>query len=549
MTQDDGVDPTTDSADPTSHAFEQRFVWLAESSIVWLMPGILIGLVIVISYLWTHPYPAFGAGLYLLMANRIAENAYLLPQTIPHYTNGGLPFAYPPFGMYLAAVLRDVFGVRLFTLARVLPGIITVGYLIPAYALAEELLNSRPRAGLATVILAVSPPVLQWHLSAGGFVRATAFTWVIIGLYAGLRLFRDQNNRWLPVAMCAFTATGLSHPQYTVFFVASFILLWLLFDRSVRGFCYGLTVGFGGLLLSAPWWGQVIQAHGIDVFMAAAGAQGGIGSTLSNLAAVFEVSSWSKVLFFFWGPFSLFGSFYLLAKRRIFLPAWLLLAALILDKARFPFFVGVFLSASVIIEGAETVIRPFIRTKYGLRVGVSSFVLIFIVLGLVISGLYVTSSIDTHAGSQSLPAFIDEDDMAAMQWVQQNTAPSAQFVVLGDAAEWFPQQAHRTILIGPWGVEWMGQEAYRTQIRQFKQISTCDTSRCVTKTLHQAEFSPEYLYVPKGTYTVRGMKHRQGSQTVVSFRSAEHYRQVFENDGVVIFATTSDLHSKHEPAT
>ncbi|MFH5800791.1 glycosyltransferase family 39 protein [Haladaptatus sp. CMAA 1911] len=537
MTENDSKNQTTEPNNSISSRYYQQFEWIINNSVTWLVPSILIGTILVIGYLRTHPYPAFGAGLYLLMAGRIVDHGYALPQVIPYYTSGGLPFAYPPFGLYLAAILRDWLNMRPLTIARILPGILTVGYLIPAYALAEQLLESRPKASLAAIIIAVTPPVLQWHLSAGGFVRAPAFGFVILGLYAGLLIFRDQDTRWLPVASIAFAMTVLSHPQYTVFFIGSFALQWFVFDRSFDGIRYGWLTGLGGILLTAPWWMQVIQTHGVDIFVAAAGAQGGIGGNLSHLKRMFRFGSMAETLYFFWGPVSLLGSLYLLARRRVFLPAWLLLASLVLDKARFPFFVGAFLSAPLIIDGAKAAVRPFTQTIAERQIGVSSLVLGIVLLGGVAGGLYVTSSINTHAGSQSLPAFMDKADVSAMQWVQQNTAPTAQFIVFGDTAEWFPQQAHRTIIVGPWGVEWMGKEAYRTQIQRFRRISTCETSDCVTDTLQKAHLSPDFLYVPKGRFTVRGIQHRQTQQTITSLRASARYQQVFENDGVVIFKT------------
>lgn len=515
--------------------FDGRYDWLFDHSLLWLLPGLVTGTIIVFSYLVTHPFPAFGAGLYLLMADRIVETGYALPNQIPHYTSGGLPFAYPPFGFYLAAFLRDS-GIQPLTIARLVSGIITIVYLVPAYFLAYELLHSKPKAALTTVILTVTPPVLQWHISAGGFVRASALTFTIIGLYGGLRLFRDQNQRWLPITTGAFTLTILAHPQYTIFFVASFALQWLWFDRSVQGLWWATFVGLGGSLLTSIWWGQIIQVHGVDVFLAAAGAQGGIGSNLTGLARIFKAAIWQEYIVFFWGPFTVLGGLYLIVKRQIFLPAWLLLSATILGKARFPFFVGAFISAVFIVDVVRIIIQRHTKTRRRLRVGISCIIIMFAAIGLVGGTLYATSSINTHGNSQSLPQFIDENDINAMQWIQRNTASDAQFVVLSDAAEWFPQQAHRTILVGPWGTEWRGQSAYRSQIRRFKRLSTCENSTCITSKMHRANLDPEYLYVPKQSFTVRGVQYFQSPQTIVSMRESSHYRQIYENPGVAVFA-------------
>lgn len=532
--------PTMSVTDIISCSTERRLNQLADQTLIWLTPGLCVGIFIIYSYLKTHSYPAFGAGLYLLMANRIVENSYILPGIIPHYTNHGLPFAYPPLGFYFAAIFLDFFSVSPMNIARFLPGLISVGYLIPSFFLAKEILGSSPKAGLSTIILSVNPPVLQWHVSAGGFIRALAFLFTLIGLYSSLRLFRDRDFRWLPIAIVTLSLTVLTHPQYTIFFVASAVLLWFAFDRTLTGFHYGVLMGLSGFLFTAPWWGQVILSHGVGIFFAAAGAQGGIGTNLSHMATMFGIQSWSEAAFYFWSPLSVLGSVYLIMKKRVFLPFWFLLAAVILEKARFPFFIGSFLSSVLIIDSARTIVRPFVQTKPDLRAGTSIIVLLFVLIGIFTGTLYVTSSVDAHAGSQSLPQFIDDSDVVAMQWVQQNTAPSAQFIVLGDAAEWFPQQTHRTILVGPWGVEWKGHDTYREQIKRFRQLSTCDSSQCISTNLYQSNLDPDYIYVPKQKFTVRGMMHSQSKQTIASFRTSPRYQSVFENRGVAIFAVSDD---------
>jgi hypothetical protein len=127
-----------------------------------------------------------------------------------------------------------------------------------------------------------------------------------------------------------------------------------------------------------------------------------------------------------------------------------------------------------------------------------------------------------------------------MGWVRTNTGPGAEFVVIGDAAEWFPVLADRPILLGHWGVEWEGTRAYRRQLSLYEHVSTCRTEACVTGTMEAAGVEPEYLYVPKGPYTVRGDAHRSSAGLVRSLVDAGAYRLVHENEGVAVFRVTSD---------
>ena len=503
---------------------------------LWLAPALLAACSLLYVYLRSHPYPAFGAGLYLLIAERIVENGYALPKMIPHYTAGGVPFSYPPLMFYTVAVIRDLTGVDGITISRFLPGLVSIAYLVPAYLLSRDLLQSRPQASLATLIVAVCPPVLQWHISAGGIVRAPAFLFSLCGIYAGLRLYRDRDSRWVVPSLALFTLTVLTHPVYTLFFATSYFLLYLKYDRSLWGLTRGMVVGFGGILLAAPWWLQVLAMHGPDVFTAAAGTHGGIGGgLLGAVSAIGHVSSDAAFIGSVWQFIPAFGLIYLVAKRRFFLPAWFLVVAVVVGKARFSMLVGALITAVFLLEGVAGWLRSELGSTVTRRSAVTACLVLIATVGLAGGAMYATSGVDAHAGSPSLPQFIDEEDHEAMQWVETHTKSDATFVVQGDAAEWFPQQTHRTMLVGPWGVEWKGHQPYNRQLQLFRDVSACNSAHCMRNTLAQSNTNPDYIYLPKGEFTVRGMQHRRTSKLAMSMHLSPRYQLVFENDGVLIF--------------
>jgi len=148
-----------------------------------------------VAYLVAHPYPAYGAGLFLETAAQIAAYGYGLPPRIPGYTAGGIPFAYPPLAFYVLAVLVDGVGVDPIAVARFLPGLLVIACLLPYYGIASELTASSRVATLATLLFATAPAVLKWHVSAGGVVRALAFLFALASVYAGVRLFKTHAPR------------------------------------------------------------------------------------------------------------------------------------------------------------------------------------------------------------------------------------------------------------------------------------------------------------------------------------------------------------------
>jgi hypothetical protein len=507
----------------------------------WLLTPLLVGVVVVVAYLLTHPYPAYGAGLYLRMAERVVENGYRLPTHVPGYTDGGVPFAYPPLVFYLGALAMDVGGVDPLTLSRYVPAVVTVGYLVPYYFLSRELLGDRAEASLATTLLAVAAPTLQWHLSAGGFVRAPAFLLAVTGCYVGVRLFRSGEPRWLVPGTLLFGLTVLTHPVYTVFFGVSYLLLYTAFDRTVRGLLLGAVVAGGGVALAAPWWLQVLGTHGPGVFTAAAGTHSGLFGGTHRLVDqfVYTLVSGPPIPVFFALAYA--GMAYFLRDRRFLLPAWLVVPAIVIGKERFQFAAGAMMGAVLLRDRTRIAAqRRFPHPDW--RRAARYFLVGVVLVVAAVGALYTAGALPwAHAGDPSQPPFMDADDRSAMAWAGTATSPDAEFVVLGDAAEWFPLFADRTILVGPWGVEWTTPERYQSQLSLYRTVSTCDSERCLTAALSSHDVDPAYVYVPKGEYTVRGLEESGTASLRRSLDRSGAYELAFENEGVAVFRQTGDL--------
>ncbi len=481
-------------------------------------------------YLLTHPYPAYGAGLFLKMAETVVTQNYSLPTQVAGYTHGGVPFAYPPLAFYATALLLDV-GVHPFVITRAVPTVVTSVAFIAYYFLAREFLPSSRRAGVAALIAAVTPPLLQWHLSAGGIVRAPAFLVLLTGLYVGIRLFRYGQRFTLAAASVLFGAMILTHPTYSVFFGVSYLLFFLVEDRSFRGFLRGIIVAGSGLTIASPWIVQVATFHGVSVFTSAAGTHGGLGAGatmfLERLSDPF-VSFPAVVL---WYILLCLGLYYFVTRRQFFLPTWFGISIFLMDEIRFAFIPGV-----MILTVGLTDIVPTIHARLrNSRRTVTSLVAVpALVLGLLacLGILFVGGH--SVASQPSMPAFIDHEDTEAMEWVRSETPADAEFVVLGDAAEWFPQQTDRMILVGPWGVEWKTPQAYQHQKDSYITLSECNTARCLTDNLQLQPRQPDYLYIPKGEYSVRGQTITQTDEMRLSLERSDRYRIAHENDGVLI---------------
>ena len=528
----------------------------------WLALPVGAALFVYVTYLLTHPSPAFGAGLFLQIAEAVAAAGYGLPTRIPGYTAGGVPFAYPPLPFYLLAVLLDVAGLDPLAVSRYLPGLLVVVALVPYFYVAKALLGSARKAGLATTVLAVAPTALRWHLSAGGVVRALAFGFVAVGLLAGVKLFdgrdggppratgqgRDQardgargrspRRRWLALGALSFGLTVLSHPIYTVYFGASYLVLFWFRDRTARGFLDSAVVALGGAALATPWLAQVVATHGVGVFAGAAGTHDGLGGGLHWIGAAFLAPLLPDAETpFFLAVYA--GVAYHLHRRDYLLPTWLVVGGYVVGKTRFLFVPGAMMVAVLVydwlVPRAAAAAEGHPRVPGVQRYAGPVVVALVVLAATALGGLAAAGQLSIWHGDASQPAFVDDDDRAAMAWAAANTDPGATFVVLGDAAEWFPLLADRPILVGHWGAEWEGAAEYRRQLDLYRTVSECESAECVTETLERAAVDPDYVYVPRGQYTIRGESYRAPPALAESMAQADGYERVYANEGATIF--------------
>ncbi|WP_458190932.1 hypothetical protein [Haladaptatus sp. NG-WS-4] len=526
---------------------------------LWLTPSLFISFLTYVSYLSTHQYPAFGGGLFLSMAEQIAKHGYQFPRVVSQYTANGVPFAYPPLMFYCLAILHDIFNVDLFILTRYLPGWITIASLVPFYLLSNELLRSPQRAGIASFVFAVTPAFARWHFSAGGIVRAPAFFFSLAGLYTALRLFKTMSLRWVVPTIVWFTLTALTHPEYTVFLSLSIAVFTIVYARTVSGFLYAAMVGISGFILTVPWWVRIISIYSFENLVSASSTHGGLGGGLGVMVNIILMNPKSTMtvspspnlygvlLLSLWYVVPVAGVVYLLIKRRSFLPVWLLLVGAITGETRFIFVIGSLVTTIFVLDGAVPWITRQVEPVLTRQHTLIAVLLVLSILGANISTLYASGAINEYEGSNSMPSFIDEHDYSAMQWTQHNVDQSAEFIVIGDAAEWFPYIANRTNVVGPWGVEWESSPvAYEWQYTAYQRISTVTTVKELNKNIALTTTTPNYIYVPKGTYTVYGRKYNQRQSFITELRQSSEYHAVHQNREVVIFKRTTNTSLPHE---
>lgn len=506
----------------------------------WLAVVLSVGVLVYVTYLATHSHPAYEGGLYLQIAEEIIQNGYALPEQIPYYLDGGVPFAYPPLMFYVIALITDVTGIDPVALELYGAGLVTIGSLIPYYYIAKEFLDTPRKAGIASVFFAVTPPVLRWHISAGGIVRAAAILLALCGIYVGLRLFRrgEHRARWILAGVVLFTLTVLTHPVYTVFFAGSYLLLYLGCDRTTRGLLSGVVVAGGGIVLTAPWWLQIANIHGLDIFLTASGTHTGLTGGVDRLKSRFVMPLWrmNALTPFYAAAFA--GGLYALLRRRYLLVTWMVLASYVIGKQRFTFVAGALLVSLLVVDVIHpVVVRSLPSFDRSHKRAIPTLLATVIVIGAIGTGVAFAGSqlAINHDGSHTQPQTFGESDLIAAEWITNNTSRSDSFVVLGDAAEWVPYYTERTILISPWGAEWTSTARYYQEYELFRDTSTCTDVDCLQVRLGVAELDPDYVYVPTKRHTVHSEEYSGRIDLVRSMTVSDRYELVYENDGVAIF--------------
>lgn len=506
--------------------------------------------VVYAAYLFTHQFPALNGGLYVAMTRQIAESGYGIPAVVPYYTEGGIPFGFPPLGFYVAAVLLEL-GLSVRSLTLLFPVVPFALALVVFYAFAERLLEDGRMATLAAVVLATSAPVLQYTISAGGFVRATALLFTVLGLYAGLRSFQAETWAWpWLLATALFTGlTALTHPKYILFLGTSLVVLAVRFDLSVRGATKSAAVLAGGFALAAPWWANVVATHGVGLLVEASRTHGGIGNPFWFFGFLLPVTSPTDL----WPVLVVLAGIYLVAQGRLFMPLWMFASGVVVHNDEYAMLVGALMIATVVYEGVVPAIEPDgLRAALGLpwsvgdrtvtssAIAAGFFTVVLVTYATGSAVLYVEDGLLTD---DEFISFVDDEDLEAMDWVQQNTDTAASFVVVGDTAEWFPVFAERTSLVAARGSAWEGVTQRNRMLSVRVALSGCLAASCVTQLIEDNGLNPEYVYVARDGY-IRGNNRDLTEERWEFLRPSldddPAYTLEYQNDGVVVYRYEAD---------
>lgn len=417
-------------------------------SVGWLAVVVVIGLLVRLSPAIGAGFPVGDGGLFASMIGDIRAAGFALP-AYTSYNGGDIPFAYPPLALYLGALLP----LAPLTTLQWLPPLLATACIVPIHRIGTRI--GPLSVGLAAATFyAVAPFGWYWLVQGGGLTRALA---MLLGLSA-IALALDR--RAIGVGILG-GLTALTHPETAVFAAITVAAIGTT-RRDWRGLVVAAVVS---VVVVAPWVAVVVATHGLDPFVAAAGAR-----NVNPIAAVLSIDGGRPGILDLAAAVGLVG----LAASGI---GWLIAAAAA--------------TTLLLTTSLPTHLAPLMALGVGATVGRRAVpVPVVVAVGvLLLVGAGVT------VGN---PAPLGTDDRAAMAWIAQETPPEARFVVLSDEiwseadeAEWFPHLTGRVSVLTMQGREWLPD--WQALDRERHELLACEDRGCVDAWM--ADHDAQYVYL------------------------------------------------------
>ena len=492
-----------------------------------LVGALLLGLAVRAYHVLSYDFPLNDGGLFYMMAGELRDAGYRLPAQTD-YNGIGAPFAYPPFGLYVAALLADVTPLALIDLFRLLPLLVSVATVAAFGLLAGAMLRSTVAVVAAVVAFALVPRSFIWLLMGGGVTRAFGILFALLALHQVYLLYTRRSARYEAPAAVFAALTVLSHLETAWFLAYSIVLFFLAFGRHRQGLLSSAAIALGTALLTAPWWGSVLAEHGLSPFVAASHTNDSILSDAGKrrylLFSLLRFVFTGEALFPIIGTIALLGVLVCVLTRRPFLPLWWAVIILLSGRS-YPTLTMVPLALLAGIGVAE-VLLPLASRLVGREGSLASPVadappagasppvdtkllqtvpLLALFVGLLCYATFSALTKHRSLGGEAVALVgLSADERAAMRWVARELPPDSRVLVVtggqwwtDKTAEWFPVLARRHSIATVQGTEWLPGGAYRHREWVYELAQRCaerDTA-CLDEWQSETGWTFTHVYV------------------------------------------------------
>jgi hypothetical protein len=479
----------------------KKFFTDDQSELILLLALLLGGLVRLLPVIMAG-FPVNDGGMFLVMTEELKTNQYILP-AFTGYNLAGIPFAYPPFGFYMTALMSNILHVPTLEVVRWSPAIISTLTLLAFNLVAREILVSRLQSGLATLLYALAPASFGWSIMGGGVTRAYGMLFLLLTTALASRLFARPGLRLtLATAACGALAV-LSHPETGLQAAGACILLLLFRARSRKSLFWAAGVACGVLIFTLPWWGTILATHGLAPFQSAMGTSNDGTNPLVQLVTL-QIDGNSNFYNLTIG-LGLIGLVVCLVSRAYLLPLWFLLPFVVDPRSA----AGISLIPLAMLAaiGFDRVLAPaflalkgqqgdWVHDQFTLRILFA--IALYLFFGSAIFGLKLAGA--------SLP----ESDRETMDWVASTIEPGSDFLLLTGEEysmkdpfqEWFPvltgQHSHTTLQ----GAEWTLGEEFFPFYGELVTLQHCTNVACLEAWGQRTGLDHRYLVIrqlPEGS--------------------------------------------------
>jgi hypothetical protein len=485
-------------------------------------------------------FPLNDGGLFYVMTEELQRAHFRLPE-FTGYNAARIPFAYPPFGLYIAGMLAEVPSWTLMRVVQLLPLATTCATLVAFLLLARQMLTERVAVVAALIAFALVPRSFIWLVMGGGLTRAFGFLFTILALHQAYLLFTRKEMRFAIGAGVFAGLTPMSHLGTAPFLAASLVIFFIAYGRHRRGLIGMAIVGAIAIVVSAPWWVAVVRVHGVAPFLAAGGTGGSIltpgnvgRAAVGRLARLGALAT-GEPLFPVIGVLAVLGGLASLRQRAFALPVWWVVT-LALDSRAGETYATLPVSLLAGIGVAE-VMRPLLFVRAASWRGNA---LAVIVGGFFVAyGTLAAMTRDEEMGAEAaVLASLSRDERDAMRWIASNTPPASRFFVVPEVgwpydkvSEWFPVLAARPSVATVQGREWLPNGEFARSVALYRTAQSCggQSADCLDRWAAEsgAAFSHVFIARPPGSGCCRQLHE--------SLRSDPRYALVFDGPGGEIF--------------
>ncbi len=499
-----------------------------------LFTALLFGAIVRFYPAITNGFPLNDGGMFYTMVQDLKSNGYALPQ-FTTYNHADIPFAYPPFGFYAAALLSALLPGSDLLIFLYLPAFVNTFSILAFYLFAKETLNSRILASLATMIYVLSSRSFLWQVMGGGVTRSFGMLFLLLMLWQAIQLFREYKNKHLFLTILFGAGAVLSHPQTALHAALGGAMIFLFYGLNKRGFLSAFFVGMGVALLTSPWWLTVFLNHGFEPLLSAGQTS---KRTLEFYLIVLQLHGLGNILGIPHLIFFYTGLWVSLKKREFFFITWITLAYLIdprgadgialLAESMLAAMGLLALSAWISHSNSEQDEIVFMKSRSQM---------------LVFGAMFIFLLFATVSDFQLINTSLKPGDLEMIEWVKSNVgedktfllATGREFSMSDPLQEWFPTLTDQYSVTTLQGLEWTLAEGFFPWYEQLAEFQHCADADCVDEWTNRNGVKYDYMVVMIPEEIDTDELSNSLRSLAVSIRGSDVYSLAYESKRALVF--------------